>query len=207
MSKLHPFSLICVRGLWPRSLDFVQLQMCVTGSRETRKVKVIWEKWCNYFKEVPSLWYKANESCLLSSHRMWLNCCHTINVLPYFYEGLGLLKITSWGFSCNWKDDTPSHRPYFVLQHSFASFSLSSLSSNIFWRCFWTDALTLLIQPSVRAQSSIHSCYILILSLGSASGSSVKELPVWGERLGLIHRYVYRYVQYVEYLNTFLYKT
>lgn len=157
--------------------------MCVTGSCETRKVKVIWEKWCNYFKEVPSLWshgYKTNESCLLSNHRKWFNCCHTINVMPYFSKDLGLLIITSWGFSCNWKDDTPSQQPYFVLQHSLASFSLSSLSSNIFWRCFWTDALTLLIQPSVRAQSSIHSCYILILSLGSVSGSSVNELTVWG---------------------------
>lgn len=47
-------------------------------------------------------------------------------------------------------------------------------------RSCWRDALSLLIQPSVGAQSSIHSCHILILSLGSASGSPVKELTVWG---------------------------
>lgn len=130
-----------------------------------------------------SLWShgcKTNESCLLSNRRKWLNCCLTINVMPYFPEDLGLHIITSWGFSCNWKDDTPSQQAYFVLQHSVAHFSLSTLSLNIFWRCCWTDALTLLIQPSVRAQSSIHSCYILILSVGSASGSSVKGLTVWG---------------------------
>lgn len=47
-------------------------------------------------------------------------------------------------------------------------------------RSCWRDALSLLIQPSVGAQSSIHSCHILILSVGSASGSPIKELTVWG---------------------------
>lgn len=47
-------------------------------------------------------------------------------------------------------------------------------------RSCWRDALSVLIQPSVRAQSSIHFCHILILSLRSASGCPVKELTVWG---------------------------
>lgn len=45
-------------------------------------------------------------------------------------------------------------------------------------RSYWTDAPSLLMQPSVRAQSSIHSHHILTLSLGRASGRPVKELIV-----------------------------
>lgn len=89
----------------------------------------------------------------------------------------------SWGYSCNWKDDSPSQQPHFALQHSLTLFSpehpLLKHFLSLQWRSCWRDALSLLIQPSVGAQASIHSCHILILSLGLASGSPVKELTVW----------------------------
>lgn len=107
---------------------------CYTGSHETRKVRVNWEKWCNYLR-VSSLWsheYKSNESCLWTNQRKLIKCRHTINVMPYFSEDLWTHIMTSWGFSCNWKDDTPSQQPYFcspALTHALSP--QSTLSSNI----------------------------------------------------------------------------
>lgn len=74
------------------------------------------------------------------------------------------------------------------------------------WRSCWKDALTLLIQPSVGAQFSIHSCHILILSLEAASGNTVKELTVWGVKRDWdwYTEYIYRYA--LKHWDTFLQK-
>ena len=77
------------------------------------------------------------------------------------------------------------HHSSCILLSSYArSLSPSASSPQTFSvsqrRSCWNDALSLLIQPSVRAQFSIHSCHILILSLDTASGIPVKELTVWG---------------------------
>lgn len=125
----------------------------------------------------------------------------------HFY---GLIEWHHEDFPVIWKDDTPSQTPYFALQLSLTHFpprapSPHSLSRQ--WRYCWRDALSLLIQPSVRAQSSIHSCHILILSLGSASGSPVKELSVWGVKRGRewcteIHLQIHTVTQTLKHLPT-----
>ena len=154
---------------------------CVTGSHESGKVKVIEEKRCNYLKVVPSIVFKTNESSSWTKQRKCTIFCMKVNgYLEWHHK--------DFPFNEGWCSIAAGIlRPPALTPPPPASSPQTFSESSV--EVLLERRPVSLIQPSVGAQSSIHSCHILILSLVSASGSAVKELTVWGvKRPRLIHR-------------------
>lgn len=143
---------------------------------ETRDV----EEWCNYSKRSPSAGAQNTRDLPVNELiKKWWNCHQIVHVILYFsWRFMFVSKATSqrtifffqteaWHFITVALVFTP------VCTHPFPPFErpLLKQSVNRQWRSCWKDALSLLIQPSVGAQSSIHSFHILILSLALAPGS------------------------------------
>lgn len=128
--------------------------------------------------------HHMNISVMSLSKSKGSNCHHIFNILSF----LNKCCCTEW-----YQDFFVIKGPHFFSVEAFPvhvsashfspEYALLKHSSSQRWRSCWRGALLYLIQPSLRAQSCIHSCHILILSLDSARGHVVKELIVCGAEL------------------------